>query len=93
MESLYIGIGYHILPRFRGNPLHSEKMAWWQFWLANVGLVGLLVFLSVGAYQHSDGIRVTQVVFGATLALSIYLFSYNIRSNKCPKLKHVTQII
>jgi len=71
------GIAYHILPRFRGRPLYSEKLAWWQFWLANVGLVGLLVFLGLGAYVSFDGLRVVQAVFGATLALSIYLFVYN----------------
>ncbi len=71
------GIAYHILPRFRGNPLHSEKLAWWQFWLANVGLVGLLVSLGLGAYAPFDGLRIVQAVFGAILALSIYLFVYN----------------
>ena len=71
------GVAYHILPRFRGRPLHSEKLAWGQFWLANVGLVGLLVFLGLGAYVSFDGLTVLQAVFGATLALSIYLFVYN----------------
>ncbi len=71
------GIAYHILPRFRGRPLYSEKLAWWQFWLANIGLVGLLIFLGLGAYVSFDGLRVLQAVFGATLALSIYLFVYN----------------
>ena len=71
------GIAYHILPRFRGRPLYSEKLAWWQFWLANIGLVGLLVFLSLGAYVSFVGLTVLQAVFGATLALSIYLFVYN----------------
>ena len=71
------GIAYHILPRFRGRPLYSEKLAWWQFWLANVGLVGLLVFLGLGAYMPIDGLRTLLAVFGATLALSIYLFVYN----------------
>ncbi len=71
------GIAYHILPRFRGRPLYSEKLAWWQFWLANIGLVGLLVFLSLGAYVSFVGLTVLQAVFGATLALSVYLFVYN----------------
>ncbi len=71
------GIAYHILPRFRGRPLYSEKLAWGQFWLANVGLVGLLVFLGLGVYVSFDGLRALQAVFGATLAVSIYLFVYN----------------
>ena len=71
------GVAYHILPRFRGRPLYSEKLAWWQFWLANIGLVGLLVFLGLGVYVSFDGLRALQAVFGATLAVSIYLFVYN----------------
>ncbi len=71
------GVGYHILPRFRGNPLHSESLAWFQFWMSNVGLVGLLVLMGIAAYQSSDGLRVGQAVFGAILAVSMYLFVYN----------------
>src|SRR3990170_3902531 len=74
---MIFGVAYHVLPRFRGNPLFSERLAWWQFWLANVGLVGLVFSLGLGAYLDSDGVRVAQVVFGSTLALSIYLFVYN----------------
>ena len=74
---IIFGVAYHILPRFRGRPLYSEKLAWWQFWLANVGLVGLLVFLGLGTYVSFGGLIILQAVFGATLALSIYLFVYN----------------
>ena len=79
------GIAYHILPRFRGNPLHSEKLAWWQFWLANVGLVGLLVSLGLGAYTSFDGLRIVQAIFGATLVISIYLFVYNMLKTMAKK--------
>jgi hypothetical protein len=71
------GVAYHILPRFRGRPLCSERLAWGQFWLANIGLVGLLVSFTLGAYVTFDGLRAVQAVFGAALSLSIYLFIYN----------------
>lgn len=32
------GIALHVLPRFSGFPLHSERMANWQLYLANTGL-------------------------------------------------------
>lgn len=32
------GIGLHVLPRFGGYPLRSERLATAQFWLANGGL-------------------------------------------------------
>jgi cbb3-type cytochrome oxidase subunit 1 len=36
------GVAYHVLPRFVGRPLPSERMATWHLWIANLGL-GLLV--------------------------------------------------
>jgi len=74
---LIFGIGYHILPRFRGNPLYSENLAWWQFWLANAGLVGLIVSMSIAAYSSSSGLLVVQAVSGSILVVSMYLFAYN----------------
>jgi hypothetical protein len=32
------GVGLHVLPRFGGYPLRSERIASAQFWLANAGL-------------------------------------------------------
>lgn len=32
------GIALHVLPRFSGRPLFSERMANWQLYLANLGL-------------------------------------------------------
>ncbi len=81
------GVAYHILPRFRGRPLYSERLAWWQFWLANIGLVGLLIFMSVSAYQLLDSLRYLQAAFGALLALSIYLFVYNMLRTLIPPVK------
>lgn len=37
LMSIY-GIGLHVLPRFGGYVLRSERLAWAQFWLANAGL-------------------------------------------------------
>lgn len=32
------GIALHVLPRFSGRPLHSQRMVNWQLYLANAGL-------------------------------------------------------
>lgn len=32
------GVALHVIPRFGGYPLRSERIATWQFWLANAGL-------------------------------------------------------
>ncbi len=84
---LIFGIAYHILPRFRGRPLYSERLAWWQFWLANISFVGLLILMSVGAYQPLNSLRYLQAAFGVLLALSIYLFVYNMLRTLIPRVK------
>lgn len=75
---LIFGVGYHILPRFRGRPLHSEKLAWAQFWTANVGLAGMMLFVGISAFVTSDIFTPIKALFGALLALSIYMYIYNI---------------
>ena len=74
---LIFGIGYHILPRFRGRPLHSERLAWFQLWVANVGLLGLSVINGLVAYRVLKKVASLKVLFGALLAVSTFLFIYN----------------
>ncbi len=74
---IIFGVAYHILPRFRGRPLHSEGLAWFQFLAANVGLLGLALFWALGAYFEIAGIKVITTAFGSVLGLSILLFVYN----------------
>lgn len=77
MTFFVFGVAYHILPRFRGRPLYSESLAWLQFWLANVGLLGLMVLMGIGAFGGFPGLVALMAAFGAVLAVSIYLFIYN----------------
>ncbi|MGD1074922.1 MAG: hypothetical protein ABR903_02405 [Thermodesulfovibrionales bacterium] len=79
VSMMIFGVGYHILPRFAGRPLKSPKIGELQFWLANIGLIGLLLF-----YTLSTGNPETPLYsgiatgFGVLEALSIFLFFYNI---------------
>ncbi len=86
---LIFGVAYHILPRFRGRPLHSESMAWTQLWLANIGLVGLLSFMTLAVYQNGTYLTVFQAIFGAVLVISMYLFMYNMLRTLAPPVKPV----
>ena len=73
---MIFGVAYHVLPRFRGRPLHSERLAWWQFWLANIGLLGLTLFMALDTYFAPGPFRPLAGAFGAVLAISFYLFIY-----------------
>lgn len=74
MSMMIYGVAYHILPRFSGRPLYSEKIANWHFWLANIGLVGMAAGWFVRQYA---GITTMLAVFSIVTAVSALLFVFN----------------
>ena len=42
VSMMIFGVAYHVLPRFSGNNLWSRRAAFAHFWLANLGLGGLV---------------------------------------------------
>src|SRR5271169_4307195 len=77
VSMMIFGVGYHILPRFMGRPLYSNRLAEVQFYLANISLVAMLVFYTLNVYGANDTFRMLTVVSGAIQAISIFLFFYN----------------
>ncbi len=79
ISMMIFGIGYHILPRFSGRQLHSPSIARTQFWLANIGLVGMV--LSWGLIYHGrvapDYPRIFLTFFGLIEVIAVLLFIYN----------------
>ncbi len=43
LTMLVFGVGYQLLPRLFGHPLHSQQLAIAHLFLANLGLTGLVV--------------------------------------------------
>ncbi len=69
--SMFIyGVAYHILPRFSGRPLYSDRLAEIHFWTANIGLIGMV-------FSWSMFNRMLLVIFSLIEGLSIILFVYN----------------
>jgi hypothetical protein len=61
-----------------GRPLKSPKLGELQFWLANVGLVGMLFFYALATFHPGAGVYTgLTVAFGLIEAFSIFLFFYN----------------
>lgn len=77
VSMMIFGVGYHILPRFMGRPVYSNKIGEAQFYLANISLVGLLAFYSLNIYSPDDSYRQLTVVFGIVQAVSIGMFFFN----------------
>lgn len=85
VSMMIYGVGYHILPRFMGRPLYSQKIGDAQFWLANAGLVVMLVFYTLNVYAPSEGYVLATVAAGVAELVSIFLFFYNMLMTLMPK--------
>jgi cytochrome c oxidase cbb3-type subunit 1 len=72
------GVGYHILPRFSGKLIKSKVVAEAQFWLANAGLIGLVLFYTLEIHIPKVTIYRPLTVFSGILeVISVFLFFYN----------------
>lgn len=78
VSMLIFGVAYHILPRFSGRPLHSERLASAHLWLLNIGLAGMTTFWSFHyhfgkiLYQHIS------LLFAILMFISFVMFAYNL---------------
>ncbi len=72
---MIFGVAYHVLPRFAGYPLHSRRLAGWQWWISNAGLALLVAgFVLRAARPHSGTLLLS--IGGSLSALGAYLFVY-----------------
>lgn len=77
VSMMIYGVGYHILPRFMGRPLYSNKIGEAQFYLANISLVAMLLFYTLNVYSPGGLFRTLTVISGVVQALTVFLFFYN----------------
>lgn len=78
VSMMIYGVGYHILPRFVGKKLKSVKIGEVQFYLANIGLVGMLIFYTL--YMNRPEVTLYKglsIAAGLVEIISILLFFYN----------------
>ncbi len=75
MSMMIYGVGYHILPRFNGNPVAFPKLAVIHFWTANVALVGFVSTWGIHRYGYSN---IPEKVFAVMNGIGILMFVTNI---------------
>jgi cbb3-type cytochrome oxidase subunit 1 len=73
---MIFGVGYQMLPRFFGHPIHSKALAIAHVWLANLGLAGLVGGFLLAPHIGSASVPVT-ASGGMLWALGAYGFVYN----------------
>lgn len=71
---MIFGVAYHILPRFSGKQLFSDKMADWNFYLANAGIIAM-----VAGFAHitSPGMGIVLLLGSLCEATACFLFVVN----------------
>ncbi len=87
VSMMIYGVGYHILPRFMGRPLHSRTIGEVQFWAANTGLIVMLLFYTLNVYSPSSGFVSLSVAGGVLELISIVLFFYNMAKTLLPAVQ------
>jgi cbb3-type cytochrome oxidase subunit 1 len=73
---MIFGVGYQMLPRFFGHPIHSRALATAHVWLANLGLAGLVSGFLLAPSIGARSIPVT-ASGGLLWAAGAYGFAYN----------------
>lgn len=84
VSMMIFGVGYHILPRFMGRALYSVKLGEAQFWMANIGLVSMLLFYTANVYNPSGAFVTATVAAGILETAAIFLFFYNMLMTLMP---------
>jgi len=77
VSMMIYGVGYHILPRFMGRALYSNRIGEVQFYLANIALIAMLVFYTLNVYAPSGIYLTITVVSGVVEAFTVFLFFFN----------------
>jgi Na+/melibiose symporter-like transporter len=80
---MVFGLAYESIPRFSSKPLYSRKLGMWQFWLANIGLIGLslsypVMRMYVLKGKDTSDAFLAVIIFGLIEVISCLLFIYNI---------------
>jgi len=80
LAMMIYGVAYHILPRFNAVPLLYPSWVPVHFWLANIGLWGMLITYGMGGLYSDGPIHALFVISGALEGIAIFIFVINILS-------------
>jgi len=80
---MLFGLAYESIPRYTSRALYSRRLGMIQFWLANIGLIGLSLsypFMRMYMLKEKDAsdAATAVMIFGLIEAISVFIFVYNI---------------
>lgn len=78
LSMMVFAVAYHVLPRFSGRALHSERLADTHVVLANIGLIGLMISWPLSHYNRTPMVQLIFTGAAICYATGAYIFVYNI---------------
>lgn len=78
MSMMVFAIGYFILPRFNGVELRFPAWVPVHFWLANISLMGMVIFRGLGAEHDVPVINILFVVSATVQVITVLMFVVNL---------------
>lgn len=87
MSMMIFGVLYHVLPRFLGRPLYSERLAWVHLYAGNITfilLISMMFFIYSGLFP-----QILEWTKWAALGqwLTILIFAFNVIRTVFPPKK------
>lgn len=77
LTMLVFGVGYQLLPRLFGHPLHSRRLATIHLYCANLGLAGLVAGFWIQPWYFVEG-RWAVIGGGSIYAVGVVFWVYNL---------------
>jgi hypothetical protein len=74
---MIFGLSYLFVPSFAHAFLHSLRLAKLQFWLMNIGVIGMTAVFS-GLIPYNPDIRFATIGSLVVLVLALYIHAYNL---------------
>lgn len=94
LTMMVFGVGYQLLPRLFGHPLHSRALAIAHWWFANVGLAAMIVGFVLAPHLGPARSAPVTATGGTLFALGALGFVYNLwRTFNAADAKHREQAL
>ncbi|MBI3015695.1 MAG: cbb3-type cytochrome c oxidase subunit I [Candidatus Tectomicrobia bacterium] len=74
LSTAFLSILYYVIPKLAGRPLLSERLAWWTFWVWNLGLVlglGAILAGQMQGIEYAEFPPLADVVFAAGFVMAL----------------------
>lgn len=78
VSMMIFAVAYHVLPRFSGKPLYSDRMADLHLILSNTGLIGLIIAWPISRYYWTLPVHIFLSLSALLYAIASFMFVYNI---------------